>query len=107
MSPLDVVVLFGTLFGIAAYGIWKTRGSRDLESYFHGDHTMKWGTIGLSVMATQASAITFLSTPGLAYEQGMAFVQNYIGLPIALGRPAAGHSADPAAGHSADADRSR
>jgi len=84
MSLLDVAVLFGTLLGIAAYGIWKTRGSRDLEGYFRGDHTMKWGTIGLSVMATQASAITFLSTPGLAYEQGMAFVQNYLGLPIAL-----------------------
>lgn len=84
MSLLDFVVLFGTLLAIAAYGIWKTRGSRDLEAYFRGDHTMKWGTIGLSVMATQASAITFLSTPGLAYEQGMAFVQNYLGLPIAL-----------------------
>ena len=84
MSLLDVAVLFSTLLGIAAYGSWKTRGSRDLEGYFRGDHTMKWGTIGLSVMATQASAITFLSTPGLAYEQGMAFVQNYFGLPIAL-----------------------
>ena len=84
MSPLDVAVLFGTLLAIAAVGVWKTRGSRDLEGYFRGDHTMKWGTIGLSVMATQASAITFLSTPGLAYEQGMAFVQNYLGLPIAL-----------------------
>ncbi len=84
MSLLDVVVLFGTLLAIAAYGVWKTRGSRDLEGYFRGDHTMKWGAIGLSVMATQASAITFLSTPGLAYEQGMAFVQNYLGLPIAL-----------------------
>ena len=84
MSPLDFVVLFGTLLVIAGYGIWKTRGSRDLEGYFRGDHTMKWGTIGLSVMATQASAITFLSTPGLAYEQGMGFVQNYLGLPIAL-----------------------
>jgi SSS family solute:Na+ symporter len=84
VSPLDFVVLFGTLLAIAAYGTWKTRGSRDLEGYFRGDHTMKWGTIGLSVMATQASAITFLSTPGLAYEQGMAFVQNYLGLPIAL-----------------------
>jgi Na+/proline symporter len=84
MSLLDVIVLFGTLLGIAVYGIWKTRGSRDLEGYFRGNHTMKWGTIGLSVMATQASAITFLSTPGLAYEQGMAFVQNYLGLPIAL-----------------------
>jgi len=84
VSPLDVAVLFGTLLAIAAVGVWKTRGSRDLEGYFRGDHTMKWGTIGLSVMATQASAITFLSTPGLAYEQGMAFVQNYLGLPIAL-----------------------
>lgn len=84
MSVLDFVVLFGTLLGIAVYGIWKTRGSRDLEGYFQGDHTMKWGTIGLSVMATQASAITFLSTPGLGYEQGMGFVQNYFGLPIAL-----------------------
>ena len=84
MSLLDFIVLFGTLLAIAAYGVWKTRGSRDLEGYLRGDHTMKWGTIGLSVMATQASAITFLSTPGLAYEQGMAFVQNYLGLPIAL-----------------------
>ena len=84
MSPLDFAVLFGTLLAIAAYGIWKTRGSRDLEGYFRGDHAMKWGTIGLSVMATQASAITFLSTPGLGYEQGMQFVQNYLGLPIAL-----------------------
>jgi Na+/proline symporter len=84
MSLLDVAVLFATLLAIAVYGIWKTRGSRDLEGYFRGDHAMKWGTIGLSVMATQASAITFLSTPGLAYEQGMAFVQNYLGLPIAL-----------------------
>ncbi len=84
MSPVDFAVLFGTLLAIAAYGVWKTRGSRDLEGYLRADHTMGWGTIGLSVMATQASAITFLSTPGLAYEQGMAFVQNYLGLPIAL-----------------------
>jgi Na+/proline symporter len=84
MSVLDLIVLFGTLIGIAAYGIRKTRGSRDLEGYFRGDHAMKWGTIGLSVMATQASAITFLSTPGLAYEQGVGFVQNYLGLPVAL-----------------------
>jgi Na+/proline symporter len=84
VSPVDVVVLFATLLAIAAYGVWKTRGSRDLEAYFRGDHTMKWGTIGLSVMATQASAITFLSTPGFGYEKGMSFVQNYLGLPIAL-----------------------
>ena len=84
MSLLDLLVLSGTLLAIALYGAWKTRGQRDLEGYFRGDHTMKWGTIGLSVMATQASAITFLSTPGLAYEKGMAFVQNYLGLPIAM-----------------------
>ena len=84
MSLVDLIVLVGTLVGIAAYGAWKTRGNRDLEEYFGGDHSMKWGTIGLSVMATQASAVTFLSTPGFGYEKGMAFVQNYLGLPIAL-----------------------
>lgn len=84
MSLLDLVVLSGTLLAITIYGAWRTRGQRDLEGYFRGDHTMKWGTIGLSVMATQASAITFLSTPGLGYEKGMAFVQNYLGLPLAL-----------------------
>ena len=84
MSTLDLVVLCGTLLAIAIYGTWKSRGQRDLEGYFRGGHTMKWGTIGLSVMATQASAITFLSTPGFGYEKGMAFVQNYLGLPIAL-----------------------
>ena len=84
MSALDVLVLLGTLVGIAAYGAFKTRGNRDLEEYFGGDHSMKWGTIGLSVMATQASAVTFLSTPGFGYEKGMEFIQNYLGLPIAL-----------------------
>ena len=84
MSILDFVVLAGTLVGIAAYGAWRSRGNRDLEEYLGGDHSMKWGTIGLSVMATQASAVTFLSTPGFGYEKGMEFVQNYLGLPIAL-----------------------
>ncbi len=84
MSGLDLVVLVGTLSAIAGYGTWKTRGQRDLEGYFRGDHGMKWWQIGLSVMATQASAVTFLSLPGLAYEKGMGFVQNYLGLPIAL-----------------------
>jgi solute:Na+ symporter, SSS family len=84
VSTLDLVVLVGTLVAIAGYGAYKTRGQRDLEGYFRGDHTMKWWAIGLSVMATQASAITFLSMPGLAYEKGMGFVQNYLGLPIAL-----------------------
>ena len=84
MSTLDLIVLFGTLAFIVGYGSWKTRKSNNLEGYLLGGKSMKWGTIGLSVMATQASAITFLSTPGQAYEDGMGFVQNYFGLPIAL-----------------------
>lgn len=73
-----------TLFGIVAYGVWKTRKSTDIHGYLRGGNTMGWAAIGLSVMATQASAITFISTPGQAYENGMAFVQNYFGLPLAL-----------------------
>ena len=84
MNGLDIAVLAGTLFFIVAYGVWKTRKQRDIEGYLLGGHSMRWGTIGLSVMATQASAITFLSTPGQAYESGMGFVQNYFGMPIAL-----------------------
>jgi Na+/proline symporter len=84
VSAPDFAILVLTLVGIAAYGAWKTRGSRDLEGYLRGDNRMKWGTIGLSVLATQASAITFLSTPGLGYERGLPFVQNYLGQPIAL-----------------------
>ncbi|MEM6735963.1 MAG: sodium:solute symporter [Bacteroidota bacterium] len=84
MNTLDLLVLIGTLLFIVAYGVYKTRGERDIEGYLLGGHSMKWGTIGLSVMATQASAITFISTPGQAYESGIGFVQNYFGLPIAL-----------------------
>ncbi|SFG35514.1 sodium:solute symporter [Pontibacter chinhatensis] len=84
MRPLDWIVLLGTLGFIVIYGIWKTRGSKDIEGYLKGDNSMKWWTIGLSIMATQASAITFLSTPGQAYEDGMRFVQFYFGLPIAM-----------------------
>ena len=84
MSPLDWIVLLGTLGFIVIYGVWKTRGSKDIEGYLKGDNSMKWWTIGLSIMATQASAITFLSTPGQAYEDGMRFVQFYFGLPIAM-----------------------
>ena len=84
MSGIDYAVLFGTLFAIAIYGWWKTHSDRDLGHYLHGDSSIRWGTIGLSVMATQASAVTFLSTPGQAYESGMGFVQNYFGLPFAL-----------------------
>lgn len=84
MNNLDLIVLFGTLLFIVFYGVWKTRGQKDIEGYLLGGHSLKWGTIGLSVMATQASAITFISTPGQAYESGMGFVQNYFGLPLAL-----------------------
>ena len=84
MSSIDWIVLLGTLGFIAIYGAWKTRKSQNIEGYLKGDSDMKWATIGLSVMATQASAITFISTPGQAYESGMGFVQNYLGLPIAL-----------------------
>jgi SSS family transporter len=84
VSGLDYTVLFGTLLAIAIYGWWKTRADHDLGHYLRGDSSIRWGTIGLSVMATQASAITFLSTPGQAYENGMSFLQNYFGLPFAL-----------------------
>ncbi len=84
MTILDYFVLGGTLLFIVAYGTYKTRKNKNIEGYLLGDKDMKWATIGLSVMATQASAITFLSTPGQAYESGMAFVQNYLGLPFAL-----------------------
>jgi SSS family solute:Na+ symporter len=84
MSLIDWIVLFGTLGSIAAYGIYMTRGKKNLDSYLRGGNTMNWWTIGLSIMATQASAITFLSTPGQAYESGMGFIQFYFGLPLAM-----------------------
>lgn len=84
MSWIDYAVLISTLLAIALYGHWRTRRDHDLGHYLKGDETIRWGTIGLSVMATQASAITFLSTPGQAYESGMGFVQNYFGLPFAI-----------------------
>jgi SSS family solute:Na+ symporter len=84
MSPLDWLVLFGTLGAIVVYGLWKTRHRSDMAGYLHGGYADKWPTIGLSVMATQASAITFLSTPGQAYTDGMRFLQFYFGLPLAM-----------------------
>jgi Na+/proline symporter len=83
MSTLDWAVLFFTLVSIAAYGMYKTRGKQSLETYLKGNKD-NWWTIGLSIMATQASAITFLSTPGQAYEDGMRFIQFYFGLPLAM-----------------------
>ncbi|HME89983.1 MAG TPA: sodium:solute symporter, partial [Myxococcaceae bacterium] len=84
MRAIDWIVLAGTLAAIVAYGIWKTRGIHRVETYLRGGSDIKWHTIGLSIMATQASAITFLSVPGQAYEDGMGFVQFYFGLPIAM-----------------------
>ena len=84
MSNLDWFVLIFTLLSIVTYGIWKTRGAKDLQSYLKGNNDAKWWGIGISIMATQASAITFLSTPGQAYTDGMRFIQFYFGLPIAM-----------------------
>ena len=84
MNALDYLVLVGTILGIAVYGIWRTRGRRDLSTYLKGASTTGWFTIGVSVMATQASATTFLSTPGQGYQDGLGFVQNYFGGPLAL-----------------------
>ena len=84
MSTLDWIILIGTLCGIVSYGVWKTRGAKDLTSVLKGNNDAKWWGIGISIMATQASAITFLSTPGQAYTDGMRFLQFYLGLPIAM-----------------------
>ncbi len=84
MQSIDWIVLSITLAFIVIYGAWKTRGSKNVEEYIKGGNDTKWWTIGLSVMATQASAITFLSTPGQAFHSGMGFVQFYFGLPIAM-----------------------
>ncbi len=84
MGALDWAILSGTLLFIVSYGVWKTRGSKNVNDYVRGGNEAKWWTIGLSVMATQASAITFLSTPGQAFHDGMGFVQFYFGLPLAM-----------------------
>jgi SSS family transporter len=84
MQLIDWIVLSATLLFIVAYGALKTRGSKNVEEYILGGNETPWWTVGLSVMATQASAITFLSTPGQAYHDGMGFVQFYFGLPLAM-----------------------
>jgi len=84
MHTVDWIVLVTTLLLIVLYGLWKTRKVQSTESYLLGDRELKWWTIGLSIMATQASAVTFLSTPGQAFDDGMRFAQFYFGLPIAM-----------------------
>jgi SSS family transporter len=84
VSGIDWAVLIGTIAFIVGYGTWKSRNITDVDGYIRGGRTLGWATVGLSVMATQASAITFLSTPGQGFEAGMGFVQFYLGLPIAM-----------------------
>jgi len=84
MHVIDWIVLLGTCLFIVGYGIYKTRDIGNVKSYLLGDKDLPWWTIGLSIMATQASAITFLSTPGKAYEDGLGFAQFYFGLPVAM-----------------------
>ncbi|MGK2862051.1 MAG: sodium:solute symporter [Chitinophagaceae bacterium] len=84
MNPLDWIVLVVTLLGIITYGLYKSRTSRNLDGYFLSNRSMPWGLVLLSIMGTQASAITFLSAPGQAYTDGMRFVQYYFGLPLAM-----------------------
>lgn len=84
MSTADWIVLFLTLLCIVIYGMYKSRGIKNIDGYLLGNRSLPWYHVGLSVMATQASAITFLSAPGLAYSSGMSFVQFYFGLPLAM-----------------------
>jgi solute:Na+ symporter, SSS family len=84
MSGIDWTILVISLLAIVSFGYYKSRGVRSTEAYLRGDNSLPWYTVGLSVMATQASAITFLSAPGQAYTDGMRFVQFYFGLPLAL-----------------------
>jgi SSS family solute:Na+ symporter len=84
MSNIDWAVLMLTILIIVGYGIFKSRGSQSMNAYLLGNQSLPWYTVCLSVMATQASAITFLSAPGLAYSSGMSFVQFYFGLPLAM-----------------------
>jgi len=84
VNRIDYIVLFATILAIPLYGLWRSYNHPNLREYLKGDKTIRWGTIGLSVLATQAGPITFLSMPGQAYESGIGFIQNYFGQPLAL-----------------------
>src|SRR4026208_2325416 len=84
MSQLDWIVLVVTLLAIITYGVFKSRTTHNLDGYFLDNRSMPWGLVLLSIMGTQASAITFLSAPGQAYTDGMRFVQYYFGIPLAM-----------------------
>jgi SSS family transporter len=84
MSSLDWIVMCSFISFVVIYGTWKSRSAKDVDTYIRAGRTSKWWLVALSIMATQASAITFLSTPGQAYVDGMRFIQFYLGLPIAM-----------------------
>lgn len=84
MSQTDWIVLSITLLSIVIYGMWKSRGAKNIEAYLLADKQMPWYHVGISVMATQASAITFLSAPGQSYNDGLRFIQFYFGIPLAM-----------------------
>src|SRR5882672_8479760 len=84
MTTLDWIVLFGWLAFLVSYGLWRGRGSENVNQFLLAGKTMPWYAMGLSIMATQASAITFISTTGQGFADGMRFVQFYFGLPIAM-----------------------
>ncbi|MDO8548566.1 MAG: sodium:solute symporter, partial [Ignavibacteria bacterium] len=84
MSAVDWILMCGFLVFVAAYGTWKTRKTKDIDGYIRANRSAPWYIVTLSIMATQASAITFISTPGQAYVDGMRFIQFYLGLPIAM-----------------------
>jgi Na+/proline symporter len=84
VTPVDWVVMVLTIIAIPSFGLWKGRGSKTVNQYLLAGKTMPWYAMGLSIMATQASAITFIATTGQAYVDGMRFVQFYFGLPIAM-----------------------
>src|ERR1700724_798035 len=84
MTPLDWIVLFGWIVFLVCYGLWRGRGLTSVNQYLLAGKTMPWYAMGLSIMATQASAVTFISTTGQSYTDGMRFVQFYFGLPLAM-----------------------
>ena len=84
MVALDWIVLVVTLLSIVLYGMWKTRKQKDVNSYLRGEQSLPWYHVAFGIMATQASAITFLSAPGQAYTDGMRYLQIYLGMPIAM-----------------------
>src|SRR6476660_5289659 len=84
MSIIDWIILIVSLSGIIMYGIYKSRTTKNLEGYFLSNRSLPWFLVLMSIMGTQASAITFLTGPGQAYSDGMRFVQYYFGLPLAM-----------------------